>query len=645
MHKLRIVTILLILALATPVLAAPTPANIQPAPALTEQTALDVARNLRPSVAQDDLMTDFEHAAAFLDVYAANTPDRPNVDPARQAQTTAEWTVLVHVAGDNNLEIAALGDINEMEAIGSSADVNIVVQVDRAEDYTDYDGDWTEGRRYYIQQDDEPRVITSPVVEHLGEINSGDADVWADFVIWGVTNYPAEKYMLVLWDHGGAWISHSSDEDSGDDMDLAEFTDALDRIKAETGVRKFEVIGFDMCLMAQLEVYQTIEPYANYGIGSEENEPGAGWFYLYLDELVKNPGMNGGQLGKYVVDYFMYYLEEVVGDEDVYGLGVVDLSESATMTNAINGFVRVANASPEAELSNIADARNNTISYGAFNDPQYQDVWSSVDLYEFADLLTQITRNEELQSAAEGIKRAIDSFVLYEQHVKALDGSHGVSIYFPRNFKAYKIGSFHERYPREAPPPMTSWINFLNVFHGTAEAVVEDAPGINIIETYPDVASIYNPAVVSMEVSGRDILRVNYVVSQIINNNERIALDYDYLVSRTTTGSGVQIVDWSDGVTQRTFTWGAEIPVLTDGTTSTFALIIPNQDNPSVGVVNGLYTAAGGGNPIEAQLVFDLTTSPGHSTALWGLNETVSGNLQPFEIQVEPGDTFQPLWL
>jgi hypothetical protein len=236
---------------------------------------------------------------------------------------------------------------------------------------------------------------------------------------------------------------------------------------------------------------------------------------------------------------------------------------------------------------------------------------------------------------------AINTFVVYEQHVEALEGTNGLSIYFPRTFKAYKIGAFNERYPVEVPASMASWIEFLSVFHGIA--IPCGAPGVEIISTYPEVASIYNPAIVSLEVSGRDILRVNYVVTHIKSENERVALDYDYLVSRTTTGTGVQIVDWSDGVTQRTFAWEAEVPVLTDGTVSTFALIIPNQDNPNVGLVNGLYQAAGGGEPIEAQLLFDLTTR--RSTSVWGLNETASGNLQPFEIQAGPGDTFQPLWL
>ena len=129
---------------------------------------------------------------------------------------------MIHVAADNNLEIAGLWDVNEMEGVGSSSDVNILVEIDRSADYAEDDGDWTETRRYYIQQDNDPNVITSPVMQELGETDTGDPNSVADFAIWGITNYPAQKYMLVLWDHGGAWISHSSDEDTGNDIDLPE---------------------------------------------------------------------------------------------------------------------------------------------------------------------------------------------------------------------------------------------------------------------------------------------------------------------------------------------------------------------------------------------------------------------------------------
>lgn len=582
-------------------------------------------------------------SANWLAQHTSSRFNHPPVDPIRQSQTVAEWTVMVHVAADNNLELAGLADVNEMEAVGSSPAVNILVQLDRSADYVTLDGDWTETRRYFIQQDDNPEVITSPVVQNLGETDSGRAESIADFATWGITTYPAQKYMLILWDHGGAWTSHSSDEDSGSDISLPGTVQALQQVVSQTGIGQFEVVGFDMCLMSQLEVYQAIAPFARYAVGSEENEPGAGWFYFFLDELVRNPTMDGAQLGQHVVDYFMYFLQEVVGDEDVYGLATVDLSRGAEVVTALSGFAEIVKANPEGALSAIADARNNTIQYGGFNDPQVQDYWSSVDLYHFMELLADISASSELKQAAQGVMGAVRQFVLYEKHVDALTGSNGVAIYFPSTFKAYKQGAHNERYPREAPATMASWVEFLDVFHGTAAATVAVPPGVNILNVYPEVASIHQPAVVTLEVSGRDILRVNYAVTYLKSMTERVVLDYDYLVSRTTTPGGVNIIDWSDGVTQLTFTWEAEVPVLTDGMTSTYALLIPNPDNPKVALVNGLYTPAQGGTPVQAQLLFDLERR--QSTALWGLNETGAGNLQPFELSVAAGDTFQPQWL
>lgn len=567
---------------------------------------------------------------------------RPPTDPAQQAQTVADWTVLVFIAADNNLEVAGLLDINEMEAVGSSERVNIVVEIDRSADWVDYDGDWTEGRRYLIQQDQNPDVITSPVVQNLGEVNSGDPGQVADFAIWGITNYPAEKYMLVLWDHGGAWVSHASDDETGDDITLPELTGALDRIIAETGIDQFEVIGFDMCLMGQLEVFQALAPYARYGLGSEENEPGPGWFYLWLDEVVQNPAMAGAEVGRHVVDYFMAFYRELNRKDLIFGLSAFDLSASAEMATALDSLIDVVTANPDAYLSAIADARNNTIAFGGWDDPQLFDIFSSVDLYQFVDLLGDLAGNEQVSAAVDSVKQAHADYVVYTDAVN-LPGAQGLSIYFPRTLRAYKFQGFNERYPVETPPSMDSWVEFLNVFHGVAAETVTDAPNIAVLASYPEIASIYQPAVVTLEVSGRDILQVNYAVALITGENERVVLDFDYLVSRTTTPGGADIVDWSDGVTTRTFAWEPEVPIISDGTNETYALLLPNRENPGVGLVNGEYIAASGSGPIDAQLFFDLET--GQSTALWGFNETASGALQPYQIQVQPGDQFRPLLL
>ncbi|MBN1200239.1 MAG: hypothetical protein JXJ20_00145 [Anaerolineae bacterium] len=594
-----------------------------------------------PSITNDvtsahDIVT---AAQAWVDGVAPEMAHRPPVDPAQQAQTTASWTVMVYLAADNNLDAAAMRDLNEMEGAGSSPDVNILVQIDRSAEESD---DWTESRRYYVQPDEDVWTVNSPVMQNLGEVNSGDPNTIADFAIWGITNYPAQRYMLVLWDHGGGWTSHASDDDTGDDMTLLELSAALERAVTDTGIGQFDVVGFDMCLMGQFEVYETIAPYAHYGIGSEDNEPNAGWFYLFLQELVANPTLDGAQVAAHVVDYFMAFLDEY-DPYDAYGLGAVDLGQAGTMVGALDAFTAVIRANPQAALSAIADARNNAMSYGGFDDPQYYDIWSSVDLYGFANLLNSISASPDVQGAAQGIMQAVDSLVIHEGHSDPLEGSNGVSIYFPRSREAYKKNAFNEHYPLQAPQSMAGWIEFLDLFHGTATDTVTAAPSVSVISVYPDVSDIYQPAVVMLEVSGRDILQVNYAVTRIISENERVVLDFDYLVSRATTPDGSSYVDWPDGVTTRTFAWDAEVPVLTDGSASTYALLIPNRENPAVATVNGEYIPARGGDRVEAQLVFDLNAR--QATALWGLNETASGALQPYQIDIQPGDQFQPVLL
>ena len=43
----------------------------------------------------------------------------------------ANWTVMVYLAAGNDLETVGIQDINEMEMVGSTKEVNIVVQIDR----------------------------------------------------------------------------------------------------------------------------------------------------------------------------------------------------------------------------------------------------------------------------------------------------------------------------------------------------------------------------------------------------------------------------------------------------------------------------------------------------------------------------------
>ena len=117
------------------------------------------------------------------------------VDKARiQCSGKAKWTVMVYMAGDNNLDGAALRDIEEMAQVGTTKDVNILVQLDRLED--------KKTRRFLITKGG---GYDRDCVETFGETNTGDPKILEDFLAWSIERYPAERYFLILWNHGSGW--------------------------------------------------------------------------------------------------------------------------------------------------------------------------------------------------------------------------------------------------------------------------------------------------------------------------------------------------------------------------------------------------------------------------------------------------------
>ncbi len=223
------------------------------------------------------------------------------------------WTVLLYQdADDQVLEKDIMTDLNEAERVGSTDRVNIVSQIDRYKGAYSGDGNWDDTRRYYIKQDQDLNKLNSQLLQK-GEANMSDGNTLVDFVKWGMENYPADKYVLVLSDHGMGWPGGWSDPNPGgagprgiplaramgDDLYLMELDDALATIQRETGLEKFEIIGMDACLMSHLEVFNALEPYARYAVASQETEPALGWAYTaFLDTLTKNPDINGADLSQ-----------------------------------------------------------------------------------------------------------------------------------------------------------------------------------------------------------------------------------------------------------------------------------------------------------------------------------------------------------
>ncbi|MDN5278299.1 MAG: hypothetical protein PWR01_2264 [Clostridiales bacterium] len=250
---------------------------------------------------------DAQHAVAF-ETEGAN-PTAP------KAQGRRKWTVLVYVCADNDLERFGLQDINEMEEVGSSKDVNVVVQIDRlrgGKGDTIEDGNWVGTRRYYVTKDTNKAKVTSKMVMNLGEQNMGNKTTLAEFLKWGVKTYPADNVAVVIWNHGMGWSGIAHDQESDEYIRVQDVAWALregqkELSKVNKKASKFAIVDFDACLMGTIEVAYEIADSTMFMVASEETEPGQGMPYAdYLGPLIKNPDLSPREVTKRMVGTYVY---------------------------------------------------------------------------------------------------------------------------------------------------------------------------------------------------------------------------------------------------------------------------------------------------------------------------------------------------
>jgi hypothetical protein len=254
-------------------------------------------------------------------------------DPNRALE--AEWTFIVYMSGDNSLEGDGIRDMNEMEVVGSNPYINIVVQFDRKIGGNDSNGNWVDTRRFLIMKDDDEYNITSPMIENLYEKNMGHPQTFLDFVNWTIDNYPAERYFLDIWGHGRGWRGVSVD--NNDWLTMSEIKSVLPQFK-----ERIDVVGFDNCNMAMIEVYTTFLGYVDYIVGSEKEEDAWGWPYdTIFSELMGNPQMSPVNFSTFIVEF---YVEWAVNNS-IYSAtaSVVDMSYLYEVINRTDEFARELN--------------------------------------------------------------------------------------------------------------------------------------------------------------------------------------------------------------------------------------------------------------------------------------------------------------
>ncbi|MBU2572967.1 MAG: hypothetical protein KKH28_02675 [Elusimicrobia bacterium] len=239
---------------------------------------------------------------------------------ALSLQPSADWTIMVFMNGKSNIEPFALNDMNRFETVGSSEKVNIVVELGRSkglDNDTQADGDWEGVRRYLVVRDADKDRITSPVLMDLGKADMGDYREAVSFVKWARANYPADRYMLIIWDHGWGWLDPKKpDENHVDDPTAPsksishDFvtgsyikTTELGGIFREAG--KVDLYASMACFMQMAEVAYELKDGADVIVGSEEiiQLPSFN-FEDFFALMLKNPQAPPDKAGLYLVDTF-----------------------------------------------------------------------------------------------------------------------------------------------------------------------------------------------------------------------------------------------------------------------------------------------------------------------------------------------------
>jgi len=331
--------------------------------------------------------------------------------PGRRGDT---WTVMIYLNGDNDLESQAIADINSMEMVGSTDKVKIVVQ---------YDSLSGPAARYLIQKDNNLSEITSPVLQQLGEVNMGNWSTLVDFVRYCANKYPAEKYALILWNHGSGFKGKniSFDQTSfNDSISIPELGLALQEAKLALG-RPINFLGMDACLMAMVEVAYEIRDTARILVSSQESVPGEGWDYTtLLGNLTVNPAMDEIQLARITADS---YVQQFPSQNIT--ISVTDLSQ---MNELVAGIGQLSRAI-------LSDTRTSPFIYMDTGDSsQYFSDYDFIDLGDLASLLTNNNRilSPEVKTAALTISNLLPQVVLYNRtNGSEVGRSHGLSIYFP----------------------------------------------------------------------------------------------------------------------------------------------------------------------------------------------------------------------
>ena len=351
--------------------------------------------------------------AAVLSLVTVGCLDwEEDIPPEEQGNASDTYTLMLYMCA-SNLESEcgfATEGLNEIMYGYTAGNLNVIVQTGGTAEWQNTVVADDRCQRYRVTEDGLELVDDS-----LGMQNMADSATLTDFIQYCSSNYAADHYGLVLWDHGGGVVGgYGYDENfGGDSMSLTEMSRAL----GDASVH-LDMLGFDACLMANFETCLMAAPYADYLIASEEPEPGCGWYYTdWIGKLSENCGIPPKRYGRQIIDD--YITESGWDSPSMYStLGMFDLQQvTQKLLPALSQFSDDAVQQLSAgEYRRISQSRSNTRAV-------YQSELDHIDLLDYAQ--------HSQSKTADQLEQAVSDCVVYYRETENGSGDNGLSILFP----------------------------------------------------------------------------------------------------------------------------------------------------------------------------------------------------------------------
>lgn len=349
---------------------------------------------------------------------------------------TPTMSILMYMCG-TDLQSDCVNDLYEMCAAEIPDNVTVVVQAGGASEWDDSRLRANRINRFTIADYDFSDV------EVCAWQNMGAQETLEDYLDWAVSTYPADRYMLVFWNHGGGSNSGVCFDETADydGLTIHEINDALYNFTEANPDFHLDVIGFDACLMATYETAAHMQYYADFMVASEELEPGLGWNYAWLDALGENPALDAQGIGVAIADAYMEAcLDE--NPDDYLSMSVLYLPAMEYLVSTMETYAAYLSQALDAgQLSTFSRARQRMYAFGGFDN-------ATSDMVDMMALIDG-TRTIAPQTA-DVLQTAYERVVRYNVGTRKFDYLTGMSVYFPS-------GSYDGDGCQETIPNMTEF--------------------------------------------------------------------------------------------------------------------------------------------------------------------------------------------